>query len=152
MKDIERIKRIATNVRKWAEKKQIEAWDNGESWKYTKDLNCLCAIASWELFKRLKRAKFDPEMCFSDHGHAFILCNKLLVDVTATQFNSRAGYQSKIKFKKVEIRPAMDRKLSKYWFKHRFGKEKKTIAYIMKSWPHYQMHPEIAKTQERLRI
>ena len=84
MNEIQRIKRIANNVRKWAE-------NNRGKFKVKENLTGMCGIASYELFKRLSRAKLKPTLCHSYFGHAFIECNKHIIDVTATQFTKLAN-------------------------------------------------------------
>ena len=48
----------------------------------------MCAIASADVFRRLKAAGFKPEIWFKP-DHAFVHVNGYIVDVTATQFSSR---------------------------------------------------------------
>ena len=71
---------VATDVRYWAEGR-AEALD----------LNGWCAIASAELFKKLKQQDIPAEIHYSldDDGescHVYLLVDDHIVDVTATQF------------------------------------------------------------------
>jgi hypothetical protein len=70
------------DVRDWAE-------CIAEKECYSSDLNGLCAIASAELFKRLKKKGFHPVICMSaeDWGmHVYLKLGDHVLDVTATQF------------------------------------------------------------------
>ena len=142
MKTRNRIKRIAKNVRKWAEELQNKNkfWDN--------HLSGMCGIASYELFKRLRRAKFKPTMCFS-RGHAFVKCNGFIVDVTATQFckadvnkSNTIGYNNC--WKSIEIRP-IAKTFPNPWFWQSIlhTRSKKEIINEVKEWRSDEIHPEL---------
>jgi hypothetical protein len=78
------IKKIAIGVRQWAlrHRNKIDA---------DPDLCGMCAIAAGELHKRLSAAGLDSTIALrnsSDEGHAFVICEGYIVDVTATQFGS----------------------------------------------------------------
>lgn len=140
MKKISRIKRIATNVRCWAEQRQKE-----DPKSYNKKLNCLCAISSYELFKRLKRAKINATVNFCNLGHAFVIVDdNILVDVTATQFNNY--WDDNPKFNKIEIRELEDaRDYSEWWSCDVTCSTKEEIAKEMYGWPSSQKHKDIQK-------
>lgn len=131
---LNKIKRIARDVRVWAEKLQEEQqqWDD--------NLGCMCVIASYELFKRLHKARLDPTICFADcdnYGHAFIRCRGYVVDVTATQFAR--------KIDKVSIVPikGIDYKTFEFWKPGVKVKSKRRLLSEVSFWPRDQLHPEL---------
>lgn len=73
--------KIATETRLWAEKHE---------YAFHADLKCMCAIASAELFKRLKNEKYEPQLHVAIHGiggsHVYVYLNNYIIDITATQF------------------------------------------------------------------
>jgi hypothetical protein len=75
---------VATDVRYWAEGRAAEFDNNAD------DLNGWCAIASAELFKKLKEKDIPVEIHYSYDGltscHVYLLVDDHIVDVTATQF------------------------------------------------------------------
>lgn len=81
----DRILEIAENVRYWAES---FAEDND----FDSDLCGMCAIASGQLFFKLKRAGFDPVLrIWYENGkkgeaHVYLMVEDYVLDVTATQF------------------------------------------------------------------
>jgi hypothetical protein len=77
---LNKIQAIALKTREWA--------INTRTDDFSEHLAGMCAIASAELFKRLKAEGFKPKICFTEE-HTFILVDGLVVDVTATQFGSR---------------------------------------------------------------
>ena len=76
------VKQVARSVRKWTERKYGQ-------------VDCKCAIASYEIFKRLKKKKIPALFCISQY-HAYVRVGSLIVDVTADQFE---GYLIKRKHK-----------------------------------------------------
>jgi len=130
-----KIKRIARDVRLWAEGLQgrQELWDD--------DLSCMCSIASYELFKRLRKVHLEPTACFADlqdYGHAFIHCQGYIVDVTATQFTK--------KLPKVVVLPLKDINYKTYdfWRPKIKVKSKKRFLDEISDWPRDQVHPELS--------
>jgi hypothetical protein len=80
-----RVHSIAEEVRHWAEEL---ARKRGHGADY--DLNGFCAIASVELFKRLKKEEITAELRLAsswDGSHVYIVVEDYIVDVTATQFS-----------------------------------------------------------------
>lgn len=80
---------IATQTRKWAEK---------HDYAFNTDLKGMCAIASVELFKRLKNENFNPQLKVAIHGigsHVFVVIDNFIIDITATQF----GHSKKVVIK-----------------------------------------------------
>ena len=53
--------------------------------KYPKNLMGLCAKASYALFDRLKHYNIPCLFC-GNSGHAFVVVNDHIIDITATQF------------------------------------------------------------------
>lgn len=78
----DKIHAIATDVRFWTEGKAAFANYNPN------DLMGWCAIASAELFRRLKNAGVDAEIHMSTewNAHVFLIVEDHVIDVTATQF------------------------------------------------------------------
>lgn len=72
---------LAVIVRRWAERR---AWDD--------ELCGMCARASAQLWRRLRRAGIKAMLGYAERHrnrspcHVFVLCDGLVVDVTATQF------------------------------------------------------------------
>lgn len=130
MDELTRVRRIASNTRKWAEKYRKQ-----EPYGISKSLGGMCGIAAYELFKRLDKAGLQPKYCFGD-GHAFIKCHGHIVDVTATQFYDNHP--------KVTVRPAKGRSYS-YWKKPLELRSKSRIVEILREdeWPAYQIHPDL---------
>jgi hypothetical protein len=80
-----RVHDIAMEVRSWAEEL---ARKRGYSDGF--DLNGFCAIASAELFKRLRREKISAELHLATSwygSHVYVVVEDHIVDVTATQFS-----------------------------------------------------------------
>jgi hypothetical protein len=75
---VKRLKQIAKEVRTWTEEHSI--YGNGM-------IDCMCAIASYEIFKRCKKLHIPIRFCVSDF-HAYIKCGNIIVDVTADQFDN----------------------------------------------------------------
>jgi hypothetical protein len=122
-----KINLIAEEVRKWAEKLQRkeQRWDD--------DLTCMCGIASFELFKRLKKSGFSPVFVVNEtQEHAFIICNKLIIDVTATQF----GYDE------IEIMDVDCVSDSTIWSVGDMTDNVQDIITSMILWPWDQRHPD----------
>ena len=90
------IKRIAREIRQWAELRRPRRWDP--------NLGGMCAIAARELFRRLKIAGFKPVIVYTK-DHAFIRIRNYIVDVTATQFNTQwiLNQRDGKKYKPVEV-------------------------------------------------
>lgn len=130
MDKLAKIKRIASNTRKWAEKYRTQ-----EHQDFGSDLAGMCGIAAYELFKRLDKAGLKPKYCFGD-GHAFVKCDGYIVDVTATQFDD--GHPE------VTIRPTRS-KPYEYWKRPlEFRSRSRIIETLQEDdWPSYQIHPDL---------
>jgi hypothetical protein len=88
MFDWKLIRKIAREVRLWAEKIQ----QNDPEDIYPKDLCGLCAIATAKLHMQLKKNKIKSTIVYGDH-HVFLVVDDFVVDVTATQFpNTLRGF------------------------------------------------------------
>ena len=80
------LRNIAWQVRRWAENEYTGS--DGCGW-YDNDLCGLCAVASGEIWKRLKAVGADPLIVYCDmdwSGHCYVLVEGYVIDVTATQF------------------------------------------------------------------
>lgn len=129
MVELDKIRCIATDVRYWVEGRaqsdQLAGW---------------CAIASVELFKRLREEKIDAELhvwtCSKDGmtSHVYCLVGDYIVDVTATQFH---------KLRDVPVFIMHQREAIQYHFYHTvavYTTAEKFVAYQKKSkWPHNQI-------------
>lgn len=80
MKELQRVVKEANIVRKWAE----DLIESGY-YDFPYNLEGMCAIVSGELSKRLSIIGIPHEIALNDH-HAFVLYNKYVVDISATQF------------------------------------------------------------------
>ena len=117
------LRRIAKEIRAWAE-------DNLDD--SVGDLSCKCAICSYELFIELKKNGFDSWFAQND-GHAFVICEGYIVDVTATQF----GRKNKVS---VLLLSSVSRKASFWWGMSKKDDFRKTrslriIKRWLKDWP-----------------
>lgn len=98
------------------------------------------------LFKRLKRAGFNPEIAFVG-CHCFVICNQYIIDVTATQYNY-PGYlvewnRDHVPFDRVEIIRYDTARLHKPWsgqIRFRSRELVKALDYqVDNGWPHDQL-------------
>lgn len=77
------IRRIAVYVRKWAEK-------NVHKFNTYDDLSGMCAVCSSMISKLLERRGIAHRICESEGwsgNHVFITVDRMIIDVTASQFN-----------------------------------------------------------------
>jgi hypothetical protein len=134
----QRLIRIASNVRKWAEKARPR--------NRPKNLEFMCGRASGELFKRLAAAGFNPTIVIGA-CHAFIECDGYVLDVTATQFNhwnfleavhTDCGLPHREPYKAVEVVTRRKAKKDPLWMPERkwpakrFTNLKAALAYQKK--------------------
>lgn len=112
-----KLKHILINTRKWAEKK-------ADKIGYDKTLSCMCAIVSKKLFRELKKNNIKCQIAINS-CHCFIIINKKIIDLTATQF-----FKPKIYIKDI-------RKLKRYWkMKHIFNNDRAVSNYQKRNgWP-----------------
>ena len=78
-----KIRRIANDVRFWAEQHQAEYED------YPGNLTGMCAITAAKVFTRIKRAGIPAELWLCEapsYAHCFVVAEDHVIDVTATQF------------------------------------------------------------------
>ena len=122
----EKLRDIARDVREWGESVVSEDSD------YCNDLCGLCARASYELYKKLRKKKI-PAVFVIGYGHCWVEVAGLLIDVTATQFWGMK--KRKVLIEKVE------KAYEKYGFYNPLKKRKtpKGIRNGMKKWPIYQV-------------
>lgn len=81
-----KIRECAEKAREWAE----EVSAPGGAYDHVDDtLAGLCAIATVYLGSLLEQAGYQPIYALRCSDHCFIVCNGLVVDVTATQFNRK---------------------------------------------------------------
>src|SRR3990167_11485989 len=78
------IRSVARRVRRYLDRVAIE---DG----FSEDLNGLCGKAAAILYHALEHAGFNPKIAHT-LGHAFVLCEGYIVDVTATQFGQPDQY------------------------------------------------------------
>ncbi len=74
----QKIRKVATKVRKWADANTIR-------FGHTKRLMGMCAITSGMIFTELNAQGIKAKLIYS-WGHVFIISNGYVVDVTASQF------------------------------------------------------------------
>lgn len=102
------ILKIANECRAWAEEYASEY-----PREFDKSLGCFCAIGASYLSERLKSMGIDNQLALFDDkfmAHCFVIVDKYIVDITATQFNSdtiRKGNKGE-NLKSVEIRKKDD--------------------------------------------
>lgn len=123
------IRKIAENVHRWALRNREKLYGLCGT-----ELRGMCGIASWELFKRLKKEGYDPIVCINS-SHAFVRLGKYIIDVTSKQFNRKA----------IEILPICD-VVEYFWKIERTAKSKKGMRMAQKNWQGCQKHPDIRKT------
>ena len=130
--------RLALEVREWAEAVYTADVDGNLTWN--DDLQGACAVTSFRLWEKMKAAGFRQVEMVHGYGHAFLLWNDWLIDVTATQFG---------KYPRVLIWKKTNRRLlHKKWWEGWKGSESKpwrcrSRRAIMKkfcTWPEDQ-HP-----------
>jgi hypothetical protein len=122
--DLRKVRRIARAARKWAE-------EYAEYKGMHRDLMCLCAIASAELHKKLRKEK-QPSILCENREHCFVMCGDYVVDITATQF----GIQEDIYIRKHEVVKAQ----SFYRINNEFSSVKKLREHQKKEgWPRDQI-------------
>ena len=122
------IKKIARDTRKWCMRHRYKV-------NVYCDLCGMCAIAAGELHKRLTHAGFDSKIALrnKNFGHAFVICEGHIVDVTATQFSW--------KYKAVEIVPLSQKKdRPTFWRETAKYKSVDDLIYRQKKsgWPNQQ--------------
>lgn len=95
----DKLRLIALKAREWAE---------GNRGHCPPSLEMMCARASGELFKKLKRAGYKPELVFIEF-HCFVVCEGYIIDITATQYNYTNTYD------RVEIVPWTSGRKNQIW-------------------------------------
>lgn len=94
--------------------------------QYSSELSGMCAVASYQLFCRLKKLGLKPKLAQA-RNHAFVICEDYLVDITATQFHWIG------EFNPIEIRPYKDIQENppmRYW---QIKDQAETITEIVRS-------------------
>jgi|2_EtaG_2_1085320.scaffolds.fasta_scaffold03003_7 hypothetical protein len=93
--DLTKIHALAIETRQWAEKFRKQHKD-----QFKRNLSGMCAVASAYLFKKLKDEGFYPKIGYARKdmtGHVFVICNDLVIDVTASQYGKRKVTVSSLK-------------------------------------------------------
>jgi|2_EtaG_2_1085320.scaffolds.fasta_scaffold01809_12 hypothetical protein len=121
------VRRIAKSVHRWALRHRRKF----SGLFINSDLAGMCAIASWELFKRLKAAGYNPLVCLNSY-HAFVQLGRYIIDVTSKQFGKRA----------IEIRHIRNRDIP-FWAIEKTADSKKSMKIAQKNWKKYQKHFDI---------
>ena len=120
MKNMSKIRKIASNVRKWAEKNKnkYEAFDD--------DLCGMCGVATAKLSHELLKKHIKHKLILVDGSestgveHCFIYLDNYIIDVTATQFG---------KDEKVCIVHKDDVKRNDWFWQLRSSKKRKVIEF-----------------------
>lgn len=122
------IKEVAQKTRRWAMQTNRRKHD------FPSDLEGMCGIASVKLHANLEAEGYSPFIHYSE-GHAFVVCDGMIVDVTATQFGR----------KPIEIVPM---RRSKPWFWKTVGKFRTAKSFVnwqqVVGWPDEQIIGRLA--------
>ena len=132
-KTVKSIRSIAKDTREWAEEISVQYEDSDEE-----HLSCLCAITSFEIFTFLLSYGFKPEFVHN-RCHCFVEVNGYIVDITASQFNSKLP---KIIVRKRKNLPARDREIWEPLFRCTTPKQ---IKKSLHDWPDEQQPIPIQK-------
>jgi len=81
--------KIARIVRMWCEQEYPNTFGRDTPISKRKDLEGMCGVASYILFKELAHAGIESSFMINDH-HAFLVVTDSIVDLTARQFNPTA--------------------------------------------------------------
>lgn len=121
------ISSIVSEVREWA-----EALQRKHAYRFPRlDLANMCSVCALRLFIRLQREGYAPVYAQS-HCHAFVLCNDLVLDVTATQFGLGLG--------QICILPEIESKEYDFWEVETTSKHLNTVLHIVKQWPSWDRY------------
>lgn len=120
------VRALASEVRQWAEKIKKEEPKLG----YDEGLGGLCARSSARLLTVLHKYNFDA-VAYSNNCHVFVILDKHVVDVTATQF---ARQYDKVVIEKVQ-------NCTQSWWRREFihydGRSLRTHQ-LRSGWPPWQ--------------
>jgi len=123
--DWQEIGSVAAAVREWAERMQAELGH------WADDLGGMCAVASYELFLALRRRGFDAAFAHN-RGHAFVIVDDHVIDITATQFDETEA---------VLIRRL---KAAGHWEVRHRSRSPRQIKQTLRKWP-YGQNPFLQK-------
>jgi len=106
------------------------------------DLSGMCAIASFYLFRLLKKNGYKPAFAINE-GHAFVVCGGYVVDVTATQFDQKRRVV-------VRLLSNIDSNKHSFWQIDEKHYSEAMIQKALSSWPSDQK-PNFVKQLSRKR-
>jgi hypothetical protein len=97
------------------------------NWRHSsrEELEGMCGISSYLLFKTFKRLGYKPTFCMN-YQHCFLMVNDNYIDLTLTQFNRR--------YPQISIR----RKPYKYHSIEDSAKTEREIKMLFEPWPDTQ--------------
>tara|TARA_Y100000310_G_C20551514_1_gene748328 strand:- start:357 stop:785 length:429 start_codon:yes stop_codon:yes gene_type:complete len=105
--DLTKIHALAVETRQWAERFREQHKNH-----FQRNLQGMCAVTSAYLFKRLTDEGLYPKIGYARArfvGHVFVICNGLVVDVTASQYGKKKIIVSSLKgFKPPASWPTKD--------------------------------------------
>jgi hypothetical protein len=131
-KQVNKIRAIAKEARRWVER-ICELDRKSKDREFSRDCCGTCGIASAHLFTLLEKAGMKAEIA-EGTWHAFVVCEDLLIDVTATQFRD-----TEHKYPPVVIKKLSDVKQTQYWWVIKREHENiRSFAYSQRNWPRKQ--------------
>ena len=108
---------VAQETRIWAE----------NTFNGTEELDCLCAICSYDIFKKLHKQGIDAWFVMNKgSSHCYVLVDETIVDVTATQFGN---------FPKVMVRNKYQLGGKGMWSVGRKAITDEKVRQFLKKWP-----------------
>jgi hypothetical protein len=122
------IKGIAKKVRRWGEKNAFHYGSDQE------DLSCMCAITAYEIVTALRAKGIDAKFC-TNRYHAFAMVDNKVIDVTASQFNSKLP---KIMIGNASNFPSVSFDGVNIWSVKGRAVTPKGIKSLLKEWPSNQ--------------
>lgn len=144
---------IAKECRKWSEEYVLTHQDD-----FDEDLGCFCAIGASYLSEKLKAFGLENEIAVftsTAMSHCFVVTEKYIVDITATQFNSpfvrKANKDKNLQPVEVRSKDKVNHRFFDFWaISKTFPNYQALLDYQKKShWPKEQRidgHPTIFKS------
>lgn len=129
---LNKVRTIAWDARRWVEK--ICAIDKKREYReFYNGCGGACGVASAHLYTMLDKAGI-PAQIVESVDHAFVLCDDMIIDITATQF-----CDTEVNFPAVCIMEKSAVKERQYWWKvKRVHKSLRSFAISQRIWPKRQ--------------
>lgn len=103
---------------------------------FSSNLGGLCAVSAYNLFKEFSELGYKPKILLLQNvwcSHALVIVDKLIIDLTATQFGIKKKYLIERRGKLKQIYPQ---------FKTRkVFKDGNEFLYFIKDWKSSKQHP-----------